>query len=177
MHIMDIMQNSITAGATLVELDLYENADEDLLKFTIVDNGCGMDEEMTKAVLDPFTTGRTTRRVGMGIPLLKLAAETTGGGIDLQSKQGAGTTISAWFGYHHLDRVPLGDMPQTLHQMITSYEEIDFVYRHSVGANTFTMDTRDLKQILDGVSFQTPAVSLWLLEYLRDGEKEVYQIL
>jgi len=176
LHIMDIMQNSIVAGATLVELDLYENAEEDMIKFTITDNGCGMDENMVKAVVDPFTTGRTTRRVGLGIPLLKLAAQMTGGDIELKSKKGEGTTIRAWFGYHHIDREPLGDMAQTVQQIITSYEEIDFVYRHSVGKNTFSIDTREFKKILKGVSFKTPEVTLWILEYLKDNEKEVYRI-
>ena len=173
LHIMDIMQNSVAAGAGLIELDLNEQPDKDFLEFTITDNGCGMDEDMVKRIIDPFTTGRTTRRVGLGIPLLKLAAENTGGGISIKSEVGVGTKVTARFGYHHIDREPLGDMAQTVHQIITSYEETDFLYRHTVGKNTLSVDTRELKKILDGVSFKTPEVLLWLLEYLKDGETEL----
>ena len=171
---MDIMQNSIAAGSSLTELNLNEQPDADFLEFTITDNGCGMDEETVKKVIDPYTTGRTTRRVGLGIPLLKLAAESTGGGIDITSKKGVGTTVTAKFGYHHIDREPLGDMAETIHQIITSYEETDFIYRHKVGKKEYSLDTRELKKILDGVSFKTPDVTLWLLDYLRENEKELY---
>lgn len=175
LHIMDIMQNSISAGAALIELDVNEQPEKDFLEFTVTDNGCGMNEDLIKRVIDPFTTGRTTRRVGLGIPLLKLAAESTGGGISIKSKVGEGTVVSARFGYHHIDREPLGDMAETVHQIITSYEDTDFIYRHTVGGKNFLLDTRELKKILNGVSFKTPEVLLWLLEYLKDGEKEVYE--
>lgn len=175
LHIMDIMQNSVTAGSKLTELVLNEQPEEDLLEFTITDNGCGMDEEMLLRVTDPFTTGRTTRRVGLGIPLLKLAAETAGGGIEISSKVGEGTRILAKFCYNHIDREPLGDMAETVHQLITSYEEVDFIYKHVVEDREFTLDTREIKKILGGVSLKTPEVLSWLLEYLKDGENELYQ--
>lgn len=173
LHITDILQNSITAGATLITLDVTEDEAADLLSFSITDNGCGMDEEMAARVIDPFTTGRTTRKVGLGIPLLKLAAENTGGGIQLKSKVGCGTTIQARFGYHHIDREPLGDMAETVHQAVTAHEEIDFVYTHKKNDNSFSMDTRELKKALGGVPFHTPEVSLWILEYLREGEESL----
>lgn len=173
LHIMDILQNSTAAGATLIELLVNEQPKEDLLEFSIKDNGCGMDGEMVKRVIDPFTTGRTTRRVGLGIPLLKLAAENTGGGISIESEPGAGTEIRARFGYSHIDREPLGDMAGTVHQIITSYEEIDFIYCHIYEEKKFSINTKELKNILNGVSFKTPEVLLWLLEYLRDGENEL----
>ena len=170
------MQNSITAGATLVFLDLNEQPEKDFLEFSITDNGCGMDSEMVKCVTDPFTTGRTTRKVGLGIPLLKLAAENTGGGIELESKPGEGTKIFAKFSYNHIDRAPLGDMAQTMLQVITSYEEkTDFVYTHIFGGKSFSVDTREVKRILDGVSFKNPEILLWLLEYLKEGEAEILQ--
>ncbi len=102
LHILDIIQNSIVAGATLIELDLTEDTRSDVLNFTVTDNGKGMSPEMTKKVIDPFTTGRTTRKVGLGIPLLKAAAESTGGGIELSSRIGEGTVISARFGFSHI---------------------------------------------------------------------------
>ncbi len=173
LHIMDIMQNSVVAGATLVELILDEQPDKDYLTFTVTDNGCGMSEDLLKRVVDPYTTGRTTRRVGLGIPLVKLACENTGGELGIQSEVGKGTTLSAKFGYHHIDRAPVGDMAQTIHQLITAYEEIDFIYKHLVGDKEFSLDTRELKKILNGVSFKEPEVTMWLLEYLKEGENEI----
>ena len=176
LHIMDIMQNSVVAGATLIELSVNEQPDEDILEFTVTDNGCGMDEDMVKRVIDPYTTGRTTRRVGLGIPLLKLASENAGGGISLESEVGKGTKISASFGYNHIDRQPLGDMSQTMHQLITAYEDIDFLYTHKVGNKCFEVDTRELKKVLSGVSFKTTEVMMWLMEFLKEGETELYGI-
>lgn len=176
LHILDILQNSVVAEASLIELDIYESEKEDVLKFTIKDNGKGMSEEMTEAVIDPFVTGRTTRKVGMGIPLLKNAAENTGGGIELKSEEGKGTEISATFGYAHIDRQPLGDMAETILGVITSYEDVDFLYRHSVSGKEFILDTRELKDALGGVSFNEPEVMLWLKDYLKENETELYAL-
>lgn len=173
LHIMDIMQNSVTAGSTLTGLVLNEQPQEDFLEFTITDNGCGMDEKTVKNVIDPYTTGRTTRRVGLGIPLLKHAAESTGGSFFITSEKGKGTTVYARFGYSHIDREPLGDMAQTMHQIITSFEDADFVYKHRIEDKEYELDTRELKKILNGVSFKNSEVTLWLLEYLKENESEI----
>ncbi len=170
---MDIMQNSITAGSKLTELFVNEQPDEDFLEFTVTDSGCGMDAETVKKVIDPYTTGRTTRRVGLGIPLLKLAAESTGGKITIESEKGKGTKLTARFGYHHIDREPLGDMAETVHQIITSFEEYDFVYKHRIKDKEYELDTRELKKILNGVSFKSPEVTLWLMDYLKENEAEI----
>lgn len=174
LNIMDIVQNSVAAKSTLIKLDLNEQPENDYLEFSITDNGCGMDEEMLRSVTDPFMTGRTTRRVGLGIPLLKHAAEITGGEIKITSELGVGTVVFAKFGYHHIDREPLGDMAETMHQIITSYEEIDFVYTHRFGKKKFVLDTVQLKKFLNGVSLKTPEVTLWLLEYLKETEAGFY---
>ncbi len=175
LHILDILQNSVVAGATLIELGIIEDAAEDILKFTIIDNGKGMPPEMVQAVVDPFTTSRSTRKVGMGIPLLKLAAENTGGGIELSSEVGKGTVISATFGHSHIDRQPLGDMAETMLTTVTSYENIDFVYRHRVNDREFEFDTRQIREILGGVSLNSPEIILWLSEYLKENETELYK--
>lgn len=174
LHILDIMQNSVVAGAKLIELTLTEDVAEDVLKFTIKDDGKGMPPEMVKAVTDPFTTSRSTRKVGLGIPLLKLAAENTGGGIELSSEEGVGTVISATFGYSHIDRQPLGDMAETVLGTVTSYEDLDFLYTHIVNGKEFVFDTRQIHEILGGVSFKMPEVTLWLSEYLKENEAELY---
>lgn len=175
LHILDIMHNSIAAGATLIRLELTENTAEDVLQFRITDNGKGMPPEMVKRVVDPFTTSRTTRKVGLGIPLLKMAAEQTGGGISLSSREGEGTVISARFGYSHIDRQPLGNMAETMLGLITSHEQIDFRYLHRVDDREYTLDTREMKEILGGVSFTEPEVTLWLSEFLRENEEALYR--
>ena len=174
LHILDIMQNSVTAGADLIELVVIENEKEDILSFLVKDNGKGMSKEFLASVTDPFTTGRTTRKVGLGIPLLKNATELTGGGIEIESKLGEGTTIKANFVYSNIDRQPLGNMSETMHQLITSYEDVDFIYSHKVNDKEFLVDTREFKKVLGGVSFKENAVSLWILEYLKEGETELY---
>ena len=173
LHILDIMQNSVAANASLIGLEVIEDEEKDILSFTVTDNGKGMSEELIKKVIDPFTTGRTTRKVGLGIPLTKLAAEMTGGYIKIESRLGEGTVFYAVFGYSHIDRQPLGDMAQTMHQIITSFEDVDFTYRHVVNGMEFSLDTREIKKILGGVSLKENDVSLWIYEYLKDGEKEI----
>lgn len=174
LHILDIMHNSIAANADLIQLELIEDTARDVLSFRIEDNGKGMSEEQAARVVNPFVTGRTTRKVGLGIPLLKAAAELTGGGIELRSKEGTGTVISARFGYGHIDRQPLGDMAGTMLGLITSHEEIDFVYRHWVDGRDYTLDTREMRQMLGDVKFSQPDVMLWLSEFLQENEAELY---
>ena len=175
LHILDIVQNSVAAGAKLITLDLIEDENTDLLEFSIKDDGCGMTEETLKKVTDPFTTGRTTRRVGLGIPLLKAAAELTGGGLELTSEPGVGTTVTARFVYDSIDRQPLGNMAETMLGLITSYENIDFVYYHRVNEKKFTIDTREIKGILGEVSLNEPEVVLWLSGFLNENETELYK--
>lgn len=174
MHILDIMHNSIAAGAKRIELTVVEDTKEDFLEFTVKDNGCGMTEKMLRTVVDPFTTSRTTRKVGMGIPLLKLAAENTGGGIKLQSEVGVGTTISARFGYSHIDRQPLGNMAETMLGLVTSYENIEIVYIHKVDNREYKLDTSEIRGILGDVSFKESEVMLWLKGFLEENESELY---
>lgn len=175
LHILDIVQNSVAAGAKFITLDLIEDVNTDLLEFSIKDDGCGMTEETLKKVTDPFTTGRTTRRVGLGIPLLKAAAELTGGELELTSEPGVGTTVTARFVYDSIDRQPLGNMAETMLGLITSYENIDFVYYHRVNEKEFTIDTREIKGILGEVSLNEPEVVLWLSGFLNENETELYK--
>ncbi len=174
LHILDIVQNSIAAEGKIVELSVVEDVKGDILSFTVKDDGKGMSPEMVKAVENPFVTGRTTRRVGLGIPLLKNAAENTGGSISIESEVGKGTEISASFTYSSIDRQPLGNMAETMLGLITSYEDVDFVYTHKVNDNEFSLDTRDMKEVLGGISFKEPEVLLWLSEYLKENEAALY---
>ncbi len=170
LHILDIVQNSVVAGATLIEVEIVEDSVSDTLTITIKDNGKGMSEEMVENVTDPFTTGRKTRRVGLGIPLLKYAAELTGGSLEISSRLSVGTTIKAVFGHSHIDRQPLGDIAATMHQLIIMNENIDFVYTHRVNSDEIGIKTKQMREILGGVPFGNHEVSMWLLEYLREQE-------
>ena len=173
LHILDIVQNSIVAKATKIGVDIKEDYDADKLTVIISDNGCGMSEEFLKKVIDPFTTKRTTRNVGLGIPLFKLAAENTGGSFKIESEEGKGTIVTAVFGHSHIDRQPLGDIKGTMLGLFTAHEEIQFVYSHKINDKEFTVDTAEIKGILGEVPFSTPDVYLWLSEYLKEGEDEI----
>ncbi len=173
LHILDIVQNSVVAGATKIEVMICEDIASDKLTVEICDNGCGMTKEFLEKVIDPFTTNRTTRKVGLGIPLFKNAAEATGGSFDIKSQVGEGTCVTAVFGYSHIDRQPLGNMAETMLGLFTSYEDINFVYRHSVGDKVFEVDTLEIKNVLGDVPFSAPEVYLWLSEFLSEGEQEL----
>lgn len=173
LHILDIVQNSVVAGATKIEVYVDEDIATDKLIVKIADNGCGMSKEFLEKVIDPFTTKRTTRKVGLGIPLFKTAAEATDGSFDIQSEEGKGTCVTAVFGYSHIDRQPLGDMADTMLGLFTSYENVDFFYQHKIGEKEFEVETAELKKVLDGVPFTTPEVYLWLSEFLKEGESEL----
>lgn len=170
LHIIDIVQNSIAAGAKLVTVSVIEDIPEDKMVIEITDNGCGMSEEFVKKVTDPFTTGRKTRRVGLGIPLLKLAAESTGGNLTIDSEPGRGTNVRAVFGYSHIDRQPLGDMADTMLGLVVSHYELDFIYSHRIDDKTFEFDTREIKKVLGGIPFSEPEVYQWISGYIREGE-------
>lgn len=178
LNVMDITQNSISAGATLVTISVAEDADEGSLTISIGDNGKGMTAEQVKQVTDPFYTTRTTRPVGLGIPLFKMEAEMTGGSFQIDSQKGVGTAVSAKFFTSHIDMVPLGDINSTILPLITGNPEMDFVYSRSKrreGAEAgFALDTREVKTILgEGVALNAPDVVLWLREYLEENTREV----
>ena len=175
LHILDIVHNSIAADASQITVEIIEDPAADWLSFSIQDNGKGMSDELIRRVRDPFVTSRSTRRVGLGIPLLLHACEACGGDLQITSSLGIGTTISARLGYSHIDRAPLGDMAETMHGLITSFLAVEFLYRHKVGEKEFSADTRKIKAILGDVPLDVPEVLLWLLEFLRDGEKSLYQ--
>ncbi len=175
LHILDIAQNSVTAGAKKVKVEIVEDKTNDILSVEISDNGCGMAPEFLARVTDPFTTKRTTRNVGLGIPLFKMAAEASGGNFKISSEVGKGTSVKAIFGYSHIDRQPLGNMAETMLGLITSYENVDFYYIHKVEGKEFILDTAELKNILGGVPFSNPDVYLWLSEYIAEGEGSLNQ--
>lgn len=173
LNILDVAQNSIRAGAVLTEISVEIDTASDRLTVVISDNGCGMTEEQVRRVTDPFFTTRTTRKIGLGIPFFKMAAENTGGSFSIESEKGKGTVVTASFGLSHIDRMPLGDMSFTVHSLVTLNVDIDFLYKYSVDGKSFTLDTREFREILGGVPFNTPEISEYIKEYLAENEAEV----
>ena len=169
MHIMDILQNSTRAGATEVTLEVLEDAAADTLTIRFIDNGCGMDAETVQKVINPFFTTRTTRKVGLGLPLLKQNTEQTGGSLDIQSEKGKGTTVTAVFGRSHLDRPPMGDLAGTIVLTASAYPNIRFIFHYNNGEIDYVFDTVEVNEALDGISIQEPEVIQYLKEMIQEN--------
>ena len=172
LNILDVAENSTKAGATLVTITVEADFGADQLTVTIEDNGCGMTPEQVERVTDPFFTSRTTRKVGLGVPFFKYAAESTGGSFRIDSTVGVGTTVTATFTLSHIDRMPLGDISTTIHTLVVYHPETDFVYSYRYNDKSFTMDTREFKEILGDISFDTPEISAYILEFLNENKLE-----
>ena len=175
LHILDIAENSTRAGASFVQITVDINLPDDRIRITITDDGCGMDETQLAEVTDPFFTTRTTRKVGLGVPFFKQAAEYSNGSFSISSAPKQGTVVTATFGYSHIDRVPLGDLNSTIYSLITMHPNCDFVYTYCVDDTSFVLDTRIFRELLDGIPFDTPDVSAYIKNYLTENEKEVKQ--
>jgi hypothetical protein len=144
LHIMDIAQNSIRAGACEILITVSESPSSDKLNLTIADDGKGMDEATLRMAADPWFTSRTTRRVGMGLPLLQMNATLSGGGMTITSTPRKGTTVTATFGYSHLDRPPLGDVSGTVALLITANPSINIIYLHSFEGTEWSISTAEI---------------------------------
>lgn len=175
LNVLDVAQNSVRAGAALIEITVSADSQADRLAIIIQDNGCGMTEEQAARVADPFYTSRTTRKVGLGVPFFKMAAELAGGSFSIRSKPGEGTRVEAVFQLSHIDRMPLGDMTSTIHTLVTMNPELDFIYRYQADGREFVLDTREFREILGGVSFQEPEVSAYIRDYLAENKRETDQ--
>jgi hypothetical protein len=170
LHILDIAQNSIRAGATKIQIDVDEDAAANRLRFVIVDDGCGMTEEQLAKLHDPFFTTRSTRRVGLGIPLLKQGAEQAGGGVTITSRPGVGTTVEACYELDNIDRPPLGDLAATVWTLLILNENVLFEYRHTRGGREFEVSTAQLRHNLGTRKFSTPKLAAALRQFIADGE-------
>jgi len=174
LHILDIAENGITAGADCIEISINEaRGSEDLLTIVIQDNGRGMPVEKLQKPTDPFITTRTTRRVGLGLSLLSAAVDRCEGKLEIASEAGRGTRVEATFRFHHIDRAPVGDMASTITTLIMGNPEVDFVYRHIVDTRNFTLDTRDLKEDSQDSALTDPVLIYHLTQSIRDSLKEL----
>ena len=174
LNVLDVAENSTRAKASLVEISVAVDTKADTLVIQIKDDGCGMTEEQLSHVEDPFFTTRTTRKVGLGVPFFKMAALAAGGDFSIESKPGAGTCVTAVFGLSHIDRMPLGDMTSTIHTLIIFHKDVDFRYTYEVDGRSFTLDTREFREVLGDVPFDEPEVSAYIKEYLTENKKETY---
>jgi len=175
LNVLDIAENSIRANASLIEILIDINRSLDRLTIIIKDNGCGMSEDQIASVTDPFFTTRTTRNVGLGIPFFKMAAELSGGEFSITSNIGIGTTTKASFLLSSIDRVPLGDINCTIHTLITFNSSVDFIYTYRFNEKQFILDTREFREILGNIPFNTPDVSIFINDFLKTNKEEIDQ--
>jgi hypothetical protein len=169
LHVMDIAENGLSAQADLLTLHIVEDRKKSHLRVTITDNGRGMSQETLQRVTDPFFTTRTTRRVGLGLSLLREASKRCDGAFEIKSEEGKGTEVSASFRLDHIDLAPMGDMAGSLVSLIMGYPEVDFVYTHEVDGHAFHLDTRDIKKELEGVPVNHPEVLKYIGGVMRNA--------
>jgi anti-sigma regulatory factor (Ser/Thr protein kinase) len=163
LHILDIAENSINAGAKNIEIRIRQDVAQDELTIEITDDGLGMEPENTEKATDPFYTTRTTRRVGLGLPLLAQATTAANGTLQVRSTPGQGTRVMATFQLSHIDRKPLGDMAATIVMLVASNPEIHFTYRYD---HEFTFDTNEIKELLGGVDMSSPEALTFTRDYI-----------
>ena len=176
LNILDIAKNSVKAKADLIEITINEDTENDLLSIKIKDDGIGMSKEFLEKVRDPFTTTRTTRKFGMGIPLFELAAIQAEGSFQISSEENIGTDVEASFKYSSIDRAPLGDITGTMVTLISGSPEIDFLYKHIYSGKEFVFDTREVREALgNDVSLAENEVLTWISGCLNEGIEEIKQ--
>jgi anti-sigma regulatory factor (Ser/Thr protein kinase) len=173
LHILDIVQNSIVAGATLIEIKITEDLRTDKLIIEISDNGKGMDENATKRAVDPYATSRTTRKVGLGLPLFKLAAEQCNGMLQIESKPGVGTKVTTTMQLNHIDRQPMGDISGVITLLVSANPAIDFVYEHITNKGEYVFETKAIKKELDDVPITNREVIKFICEMIQENLKEI----
>ncbi len=173
LHILDIVQNSISAGAEVIEIFIDENIEEDILLIKIIDNGRGIAEDKLAQITDPFITSRTTREVGLGLSFFKEAARRCEGDLEISSVLGQGTEVKAYFKYSHIDRAPLGDIKGTLISLVSVNPEIDFIYHHRYQNKAFDLNTVEIKKELDGMDINKPKILKWIDGYIEEGLEDL----
>lgn len=169
LHLLDIAENSISAGSSNIHIIVEETIPEDRLRMSVQDDGCGMDAEMVTRIVDPFFTSRTTRKVGLGIPLLKAAAEACNGYLIIHSAPGKGTHLEVEFQRSHIDRMPLGDLPGTILSLVVGSPHIHWTFIYNTDEGTFEFDDAPIKQELGEIPLTEPAVLKFLREFLLEG--------
>lgn len=173
LHLLDIAENSINANANHITIIVEENTINDRLILKVIDNGKGMTEKMAQQIVDPFVTERTTRKVGLGIPLLKAAAELCNGYLKVSSEIGVGTELVVEFQRSHIDRMPLGDLTETLIHLVVGNPKTNWTFEYRVNEEVYEFDDQLLKQELEGIPLSEPAVLSYLRNEISSGIKNI----
>ncbi len=174
LNILDVVGNSVKARAERIDITVTESVARDVLELAIIDDGCGMAPEFLARVTDPFTTTRTTRKVGLGLPLLKMAAESCNGSFSIESVQGEGTKVHASFQLSHLDRMPLGNMAETMVTLISLCDSIRYVYTHQTDTDTFVFDTKEIQDTLgEEIPLSAPEILAWINDYVKENLENI----
>jgi hypothetical protein len=177
LHILDIAENSIAAGASLIEISIEEDIQNDRLNISVRDNGRGMDEQMLAQITDPFVTSRTTRKVGLGLPLFKAAAEACNGYLQISSTIGRGTRVDVEFQRSHIDRMPLGDLAGTMLNLVVCHPDIHWLFHYRAGEQEFIFNDEPIKTELAGIPLTEPAVLTFIRTSLTEGVETIQQTL
>lgn len=173
LHILDIVQNSISAEAKEVEIHVQEDERSNKMVIRVVDDGRGMSREVAQKALDPYHTSRTTRKVGMGLPLFRHTAEQAGGQLTICSEPGKGAMVEATMPYDHIDRPELGDMAGVISLLIGSNPQLRFRYHHQKNKNEYQLDTRDVNEALEGTPINDPGILRYIREMIRENIGEL----
>ena len=169
LHILDIAENSITAGAKNIEIKVLEDTKKDIIRIEIIDDGKGMTEEQIQKVTDPFFTSRTTRKVGLGLSLLNQAAKMANGTMNIKSTVGKGTDVNATFQLGHIDRQPLGNIAETIITLIAGYPETNIKYMHQRDDQKFVFDTVEIKDRLQGIAINSTSALIFIKKYITEN--------
>lgn len=173
LHLLDIAENSISASAENIFIKVKEDTLADRLSLNVIDNGKGMNPEMVNKIVDPFVTSRTTRKVGLGIPLLKAAAEACNGFLIIESEVGKGTKVEVEFQRSHIDRMPMGDLPGTLLHLIIANPEIHWNFQYQVNDQIYYFDDETIKKELEGIPLSEPLVLSYIRNEIENGIKTI----
>ena len=173
LNVLDVAENSVRADASLVEITVEEDTAAGWLTIVIRDNGKGMTPEQVQTVIDPFYTTRTTRKVGLGVPFFRMAAQLSGGDLTIQSRVGEGTAVTATFGLTSIDRMPLGDINGTIATLVQCNPGIDWLYTRRKDGREMVMDTRQFREILEDMPLDSPEVLGFLRDYLAENTAEL----
>lgn len=174
LHILDIMQNSAAAAASLIKVSILVEPEAGILQVTVEDNGCGMDSGLLARVTDPFATTRTTRKIGLGIPLFKASAEQSGGSFNVISQKGVGTVVVAKYRIDHIDRPPLGDVAGIITDMAAACMNVEIGLLLECGSKQYLFNSREVSQVLGEVPLTEFTVIKWLKEYIREGLNDIF---
>lgn len=175
LHILDIAGNSVRAGARNIDIVIKELTNDNVFEFSIVDDGSGIPDKIFKTIKDPFTTSRTTRKVGLGIPFLNDTCELCGGSLEIQTELGHGTKLIAKMLYDHIDRPPLGDIVSTIVGLVTSNETINIHYSHYYNETLFEFSTNEVKEVIGDLPLADIAIYQWMKAFVKENLQEIQQ--